>query len=477
MKVQTGIYDNIQLSPYNLEVINSFHVTKQLNTHDEALLTGIISEDILENYKNVVTESTIFSIRFKHNEKKQLLFSGFLLEMDVREINEQYEVTLHLAGLTKALDYRRWIHDYQDENKTGSGMIRKLMKGYPDITYAVEIEDKIMDKFLMQYEETDYEFITRFLSLENEPVYTRIKNDRGQIHFGNRKTDSVLELELVSYDVEFDTMAYEADKKNHMGATGVKEYLQYRTERKEFLQIGDRVKALGKELYVKGAEYSLTDGVSKNCYLLCEKDGLYVTKQYNSKMTGISLDGSIITTLRDRVKVELDITPKTGEEKARWFAYSTSASSQDGSGWYCMPEIGEQIRLYFPTDREEDAYVISAIRSGGDTGSSGSGDRTSTPQNKSLANKEGQEVKFTEDGTEITCAGGVAVMKLNKDGTLEITAMSDIDFTATNSISICSDGLFSMMANDKILLTNKTGSSFEMNENIQVTGNRIKNNS
>lgn len=32
-----------------------------------------------------------------------------------------------------------------------------------------------------------------------------------------------------------------------------------------------------------------------------------------------------------------------------------------GSGWYCMPEKGDEIRLYIRTVKEKHAYVISSV--------------------------------------------------------------------------------------------------------------------
>ena len=35
----------------------------------------------------------------------------------------------------------------------------------------------------------------------------------------------------------------------------------------------------------------------------------------------------------------------------RVFPYATVYSTPDGTGWYCMPEIGDAVRLYFPCER------------------------------------------------------------------------------------------------------------------------------
>lgn len=474
MGTVTGSYGHLWMAPCNLEAIHSFYVKRQINDHDEARIKGCISESALLYLKSCVGDTTVFSLFFESDGTKQLLFSGVLLKAETEELNGQQEVTLHLAGLTKTLDYRKKVLDYQDEAKTGKGIIEGIMQAYPDISCQIAAGAGQIENFLLQFEETDYEFIRRVLSLEHQPFFTRSEGGGSEIYFGWAKSGASFELNLVSYEMEFDGAGYEADRKNRLGSVNGKEYWNYRAVREEFLQIGDEVHALGRTLFVKAAEYSRVRGVSRNCYLLCEEAGMYAYGRRNDNITGISLDGTITKVLRDRVKIELDATPKTGEAKAKWFSYSTAASSGDGSGWYCMPEIGEQIRLYFPTEKEEEAYVVCAVRSGGQASGGG---RTSNPKNKSLATKDGQELKFTEDGTDLSCAGGTASIKLNKDGTLDIISMGDLDLSAGNSISIRAEGELFIQAKGKISLTNKKGSSLEMLEQIEAKGKVIKNNS
>ena len=61
------------------------------------------------------------------------------------------------------------------------------------------------------------------------------------------------------------------------------------------------------------------------------------------------------------VKINLEIDGNQDEGTARWFPYSTVYSSPDGTGWYCMPEVGDAIRLYFPDNEEKNAYAISSV--------------------------------------------------------------------------------------------------------------------
>ena len=64
---------------------------------------------------------------------------------------------------------------------------------------------------------------------------------------------------------------------------------------------------------------------------------------------------------KDTVKVVLMEDETGGWAGQKWFAYSTIYSSPDGTGWYCMPEKGDSVRLYFPNENEAEAYVNSSV--------------------------------------------------------------------------------------------------------------------
>lgn len=61
------------------------------------------------------------------------------------------------------------------------------------------------------------------------------------------------------------------------------------------------------------------------------------------------------------MKIKLEIDQDSTASGAMWFPYSTVYSSPDGSGWYVMPEAGDQIRLYFPDEREQHAFAASSV--------------------------------------------------------------------------------------------------------------------
>lgn len=64
---------------------------------------------------------------------------------------------------------------------------------------------------------------------------------------------------------------------------------------------------------------------------------------------------------RDTVQVLIGCDENQAGCGTRVFPYATVYSTPDGTGWYCMPEIGDAVRLYFPCEKDADAYVASSV--------------------------------------------------------------------------------------------------------------------
>lgn len=457
---------SVRITPCKINRIDSYEIKRGLNRHDEAVIQGEMCKEEYLPYEEMVDSSTVLSIVHKDEKKKEtLLFAGVLKTLKVCEEGGAYRVEMHLCGITQVMDYVMYLTDYQNKSKTSDGLIRQLMKGYESVGYSIQAAPFTIDHFLMQYEETDYTFIKRMLSEKQEPVFTRMKGKQGQIFFGNPKESKGKHTELTEYEIRFG------------------EFLTYIVELDEFLDLGEAVKLQDKKLYVYELEQTMKDGRYRNRYVLCDRNNFTQRHYYNRELTGISLDGTITARQRDKVQIQLNATGETPQEERRWFSYASPAASSDGSGWYCMPEEGEEIRLFFPTEDEEDAYVISAIKSGG-SGGSGAGAQAaggdSAPEqnteDKILSNDQGQMVSFTAQGVAMNCADNAAAISLSPDGTIEVTAMTDVLISSEELVSIQAKENLTLTALGNVQIMDAAGSDLTMSETINIHGNRIKNN-
>ncbi len=447
-----GIYNHVWMSPYNIEHITEFEIQKRMGKHDRAYIKGVISETSLALIQNMIDGKTIVSVCFEQEQQTQLLFAGYISKVDVTEVGIDVQIRVELEGLTQALDRAEVFLDYQDISKTNVSVIEEVMKSYPDISYEISCKQETIDSLLLQYEETDYEFATRLLSQVEAPIYTVMQGDKGKLSFGLRVRDSQCVLDEAEFEVFY--------------ADG----LQYRLVHDEFWDIGMQVTMEGQALVVKSAKYSYLNGESINTYQLGTIDSCHTKIIRNDKVTGISLDGIIVECKRDKVKIELNKTLPCEDEKRKWFAYSSPAASSDGSGWYCMPKKGEEIRLYCPTNDEREAYVISAIREGQ------TAQQTHQPVDKVWSNTAGQEIDFTENGISLNSNSGAVSMDIKQDGTIEIIANKNLEIYAEQDIMLKANKGMSIISTKGVTLSNDTGSLLAIDNDITEEANRIRNN-
>lgn len=444
---------SVSISPYSMQRIEYYEINRTINEHDTAIIRGEMSELEYCKCQNMLDSSTILSVYYDAT----LIFAGEVTSLKVLSVGQSLQVELLMKGITFTLDMINCKRDYQNIAKTLYKLIDGIFEGYKNINYKKECKDETIEKFLVQYEETDYAFLCRLLADYKGPIYTQMTGDQGRICLGLKeesKNDKKKKISVHTYEI-----SYEPD-------------MTYIIHSNDFLDVAEMVQAFERELYIKKIKLMCADGVISNTYYLAERDSMSVEKIKNNELIGVSFDGEIKDRQRDKVQIELNGMAETLENERRWFSYASPASSSDGGGWYCMPEIGEEIRLYFPTEDESEAYVISAIKSGND---SSSGGEPMDSANKILSNAAGQSVSFTENGVAMNCADGTS-MTLNPEGTIEIFALNDVNILSDSLVKIKSDNTIDLNAGGKVTISTDTGASIEFTQNILVNANRIKNN-
>ena len=151
----------------------------------------------------------------------------------------------------------------------------------------------------------------------------------------------------------------------------------------------------------------------------------------------------------------------------RWLPYATVYSTPDGTGWYCMPEVGDSIRLYAPNEHDEQVYVASAVHL-----PLVSGPERSNPDFKSIMNKQRKEILFTPGTLLMTNNKGMSIelsdhegIKIVSDKAIVIQSDSSVNITSTTSD-------LSVFAPERI--TFKQGNTeMDMQEKLMLKGAQV----
>ena len=273
--------------------------------------------------------------------------------------------------------------------------------------------------------------------------------------------------ELLSYEsYSIVNLIGEYQIKKNCGMTE-SDAVAYKVKTREIFYLGDAVCFLGKNYVVGEVERKWEGNEVYNYYLLETKGELRQVSYGNKKIIGASLKGNVTDVKKDTVKVVLMEDETGGWAGQKWFAYSTIYSSPDGTGWYCMPEKGDSVRLYFPNENEAEAYVNSSVNE-----QSSNSSARSNPDEKSIKNKQGKEVLFKPDRLVFTNNKGMSIEIVDDEGIL-IESDKSITIKAKENIGIISmEQGVEMSAPEKIAFQ-QGNTMLELADDINVQGGRV----
>ena len=166
-------------------------------------------------------------------------------------------------------------------------------------------------------------------------------------------------------------------------------------------------------------------------------------------------------------------------QKGALFPYATPYPAEGNTGWYCMPEEGDTVNLYFPSYDETGGIILSSIRK-----QTQNSDKITDPAVKYFRHKN-TEIRFSENNVLITLnqydeknKKDVALVSIELDEAagLKIFSRKDVEITARNDIVIQStNGAVKISAGSLIDMVCQN-SGISMNGTTHLKGKEIKHN-
>lgn len=476
MKEDFIAYDNLKISTYDCKYIQDMKIENDINNHAILKLTCILDDEMKDSYIQNTDEETPIEVFYEKEEAHFSLFNGIVTKIKIDVVNYVYTLLIEAKSFDYKMDIYKKKRDFQNVNMTTHELIDEVMKAYSSAKYDINIPNEPIGQFILQYNETDYEFLKRLVSKYNQALISAIELQNIHLFLGTPDIAVVPKTQILNYTISKAVDEYNDVINNDIADALETDFISYKIRTQEILNTGENFNFKNRQFYVKKATYLIDEGKLENVYELRPKGGLRSKRLYNMNVIGISINGSILEVSRDKVKVQLEISNKN-KNTAYWFPYATVAASPDGGGWYCMPEVGEKIRLNCPTKDESKAFVVNAI--GAHEAKAGAeSDRMSNPDIKSLKTDAGQEVKFTPSGIVIECSGGQASMNLNKDGTIDVVGQKNINIACAQKLSLRAGNEMTISAQKSVDILCEAGSSVILSEGdeILVTGTRVQNN-
>jgi phage baseplate assembly protein gpV len=294
--------------------------------------------------------------------------------------------------------------------------------------------------------------------------------DKPKFWFGIPEGKEAGEFQEVFYSVKKRIAAYRDSAANYIPGIVESDFVYYELQTEQPMNIGDIVRLNGKQLYVFETRVTIEESVLKNLCVLAPKNGLKQNLKLHPRVTGVTVNGTVIDLQKDQLKVHLEIDQEQDKSKAYWFPYTTSYTTEGNTGWYCMPELGDTVSLYFPNAKEEEGVVCNSIRQG-----SQGGNKIDDPGVKYFRTKFGKELMFNDKQIVITGKDGEILINLEEEKGIEIYSEKDIKIQCKNDMFIDVGHKMTVTAGDEIGIKCKA-SNIVMDGVTYIKGTNVKEN-
>lgn len=462
-------YKDITVSGYDFEKIIELKIVREINEHAKLKIRGIISEENEDKYVEEANDKSFINISVNDNENNiKNLFQGIVTDISIDTQNNVRILEIEALSRTYLMDIKKMVRTFQDENYTYMDVINILNNENGNVLAMDNItDDKKIDKLIVQYKETDWELIKRLASHFNAGLIPECQLDGTKYIIGMRKDGISYSLDEFNYSIKKSIQEYKEKYENGIETLNDMNLISYEITTNKMLNLCEAVNFNGKNLYVYKAIIEICDSEFINKYVLRDEKGMKIQKRYNDKLIGLSLKGNILDTKNDVVKIKLDIDSTQNKDTAKWFPYSTVYSSEDGTGWYCMPEVGDAIRLYFPDNEEKNAYAISSVNL-----KSSNSKKRSDPSVKNIGTKYGKQLVMKPGAVEII-GGNNLLMRMTDDGGIEIKSDKKIILEAQDDIEIKGKAKVSIKGDEGVDLT-QNSANLAIKDDVKMTGGKVK---
>lgn len=453
--------------------INSLYIEERPNEHGQISIVVILDS---KKREQVLHESSeFFSLFYLKDEQTVPLFQGVVTFLEIETSGDVYYLKVQAKTATYFMDFSPRSRSYQDVNMGSHNLIQQVLENQKSSKCILTLPNEPTKELVVQYEETDWEFLKRFVSRYGACIFVSSSDTSVKLQIGLSQADQKVEWDNMGYTVSQNMEYFNFCKDNDLTKGSQWDCMQYHITAFDIVPLGYKVMFHGKEMYVGGIVRSLEQGLLLNEYTLFFPKGLTSTKYYNDMLTGCSINGIVMAVKRNRVQVVLQIDSSI-PPNPYWFPFSTVAASSDGSGWYCMPKEGDQVRIFFPVHDEREGYAITCIE-GHTPETPAENDPMGNPNSKNISTPDGNDVKFTADGILLSTNGEKGKVLLTNDGSITINGTEEISFWAGETIQISADNKLDVSADSKVIIMSDGGGNITITEDsLDISGTQIHEN-
>lgn len=466
---------DISITGLPINEVLECEIESQIGEHSTlTLLAYVDREDVLYE----LPDCQEVTVCLGNGEERKILFSGIVTGIQMSEQGQMKTVQISAKSRSWLMDRTKHSRSFQNTKMTYRALAKEVLNEYEDQNREEEQCDMIcagveqeIGNLYIQYEETDWEFLQRVLSTAGLALTPDSRQEEMKLYVG---VPELAEAQL-SYHVlgiEKDMKSYYLLKANGRGVRAV-DFTRYQIASEQLLGVFETVSIQGKKLAVYSCRYVFKNQELVGIYGLQSPQGLKRAAAYPMQLIGVALTGKVVHVSGTKIQAALEIDRGHVERAVYWFPFSTLSASQDGSGWYCMPEEGDDVRIYFPSKQEKEALALSAV-SNYDASRAGGEDRMSDPDSRYLRTKAGQELALAPDYIRLSCAEQASSVAIDTEGKVTIQAQTMVKAEAETSVTLRAEENINIHVAEQFIAQSLDGGQIIFDSgNIYIRGTEV----
>lgn len=346
----------IELPIDGIQAVDSIEISQRLNEHGKVKIRLMVEEEqALE-----LVEQADSSLRISVSTSEgRILFCGKGNRISARRDEGLLYLYAEFYGYTRDWDQTEKSQSFCKGNDTYEQVLHKVLSEYA----AKDIRDEAtggakIPGMLLQYEETDWEFLKRLASHFSTYLLADDTTTNGRVYFGIPHMDKGSVLK----DEEYTMLR---GKERYDGMEGAEEILsqdmtRWRIRTRKQLAFGEQVMLNHIETVVTAVNIHTEQGDLVYEYELSRRAGILCKKKKNNRIYGMSIPATVKERKGNQIRVKLDIDPVyEASDDLKYFTYAIETSN-----FYCMPEEESRVHIYFPSHDEQDAMAVHALSAG-----------------------------------------------------------------------------------------------------------------
>jgi len=441
--------------------ITKLRIEERLNDHATAYITGVLHDQVSISEVYRLTINSNFRIKVLENGDEVVIFAGVLVGLEIKSLIDVKYLSVKLKSHSFKLDIQKQSRSFQDINNPYRSIFTQIVQDeHKGIILDTASNMQPQGRFIVQYNETDWNFLKRLASQLNAIIYAHMEANKPQVGIGTPLGKSYIEN---PHQFEISRAIGEHMRNaSNFPRWGNLDFISDVFQSTDIYSLCDVLIIDGVEYLIAEKICELLQGILLNTYRLQPKSSFHQNIMYNEKLTGTSIEGQVLEAEGDKVKLHLEIDQHQNSGTAYWFNCDTPYVAEGHTGTYIMPELGTVAHLYFPNRDERQAYIRPILRRGGAKNS-----KTGSPDTKYLETIDGKELMLSPDSLSLTAKHGKVHMTMSEGGGITFASQGDVYIKGVemnlSGETIC------MKANDKIsLMTN--GGSILINEDVDIRG-------